>query len=308
MNSQLQTSVDALNAKLKSLAQKERELLHEILLTIQLIDTRRVYLSLGFPSLFDYLVKAIGYSEGAAQRRIDAARLFREAPQLSSQIQSGQISLSQVSLVQKAIRQVSKTTKQKVTSQDKQTILKMISKKNHHQTQKTVAEFFDLPILQIQKQVIQADSSVRLELTFSQEQYEKLQKAKSLLSNSVPSGDLAQVIEHLSDRILRKNAGRVSSEKNTLSNAGKPTATMAVKSPQSKTVPAKIRKQVFETQGGCQFKNAQTNQKCGGRWQLQIDHIQPRWAGGTHQPENLRILCGKHNRLVYQQQAGIVSR
>lgn len=98
-----------LDQRIKTLSQKERELLHEILLTIKEIDSRKTYLELGFGSLFDYLVQGVGYSEGSAQRRIDAARLLREIPEIADQIQSGELKLNQISMIQKAAREIYKT-------------------------------------------------------------------------------------------------------------------------------------------------------------------------------------------------------
>jgi hypothetical protein len=99
-------NINELDSRMKTLAQKERDLLHEVLLTIKEIDSRRTYLELGFPNMFDYLVNGIGYSEGSAQRRIDAARLLKELPDLAQKIQTGELKLSQISLVQKAARDV----------------------------------------------------------------------------------------------------------------------------------------------------------------------------------------------------------
>ena len=36
--------------------------------------------------------------------------------------------------------------------------------------------------------------------------------------------------------------------------------------------------------------------RCTAMHNLQIDHIQPYAHGGMHDPENLRVLCGAHNR------------
>ena len=33
-------------------------------------------------------------------------------------------------------------------------------------------------------------------------------------------------------------------------------------------------------------------QKCGKRGRLEIDHIRPKWVGGSDDMENLRVLCG----------------
>ncbi len=82
-----------LDAKIKSLAQKERELLNEVLIHISEADRRRLYLDLAYPSLFSYLTEACGYSAASAQRRIDAARLIPSAPMILDKIKTGEISL-----------------------------------------------------------------------------------------------------------------------------------------------------------------------------------------------------------------------
>src|SRR6476469_4288027 len=98
-------SNEELDLNLKSLVLKEREILSSILEHICEIDRRKFYLKMAYSSLFDYLTKHLGYSAGSAQRRIDAARLLREVPELCEKLESGTLNLSQVSLVQKAIRQ-----------------------------------------------------------------------------------------------------------------------------------------------------------------------------------------------------------
>ena len=130
-----------LDQRIKTLAQKERDFLHEVLLTIKEIDSRKTFLELGFGSLFDYLVQGVGYSEGSAQRRIDAARLLKEIPEMAEKIQSGEIKLNQISLVQKAAREVSKTQAIKVTAKEKADLLNKLSSKNHFESQKEVASF-----------------------------------------------------------------------------------------------------------------------------------------------------------------------
>ncbi|PIT99630.1 MAG: hypothetical protein COT74_11590, partial [Bdellovibrionales bacterium CG10_big_fil_rev_8_21_14_0_10_45_34] len=53
-------------SKTKSLVQKERELLTEVLQHMREIDRRKLFSDLGYRSLFDYAVKELGYSEGQA--------------------------------------------------------------------------------------------------------------------------------------------------------------------------------------------------------------------------------------------------
>lgn len=49
----------------------------------------------------------------------------------------------------------------------------------------------------------------------------------------------------------------------------------------------------------CQYKDPVTGKICQSRWFLQLDHMHPRWAKGTHTSENLQILCAAHNRFKY---------
>ena len=88
-----------LHLEIKKLYQRERELLAEILEHIQECDRRRLYLEFGYPNLFSYLTRHIGYSEGAAQRRIDAARLMTDIPEVKEKIESGKIQLSHISMI-----------------------------------------------------------------------------------------------------------------------------------------------------------------------------------------------------------------
>ena len=78
----------------KFLVQKERNTHIQVLHHLDEIDSRKLYLELGFSSLFDYAVKELGYSEGAAYRRIKAMKLCREVPETESRLKSGKLSLS----------------------------------------------------------------------------------------------------------------------------------------------------------------------------------------------------------------------
>ncbi len=62
-----------LDANLKLLVTSEREILIEILIHIVEVERRKLYLTYGYSSLFEYLTKRIGYANGSAQRRIDVA-------------------------------------------------------------------------------------------------------------------------------------------------------------------------------------------------------------------------------------------
>lgn len=289
-----------LDQRMKTLAQKERDLLHEVLLTIKEIDSRRTFLELGFGSLFDYLVKGIGYSEGSAQRRIDAARMMRELPEIAEKIQTGELKLNQISLIQKASREVFKNQSITVTTEEKLQVINDLCGKNHAESQQQVAAFFDLPVLQSTHQKTQADESVRVEFTLSKESYAKIKQAQALLSHVVPSTDMGRFVEFLSEKVIKQKTGSLSSEKKKANLHA--TATVAV----NRSKPSlKDVKRIRIEQGCCQFVDPVTGRRCENTWRLEVDHKHSQWAAGGHEIDNLQLLCAGHNKLKYRTEAGI---
>ena len=83
-------SNEELNLRLEKLARSERKLTHVILLHINEVDSRDLHLKMGYESLFSYLVKALHYSESAAYRRLQAARLLKTNPKWARAITTPQ--------------------------------------------------------------------------------------------------------------------------------------------------------------------------------------------------------------------------
>ena len=103
----------------KLLAQKERSLHIQVLRHLREIESRRLYFSEGYASLFDYAVRGLGYSKGAAFRRINAMRLCRAEPEVEAKLKSGRLSLCAASQLQnffeKKKREESRIKKEKAS-------------------------------------------------------------------------------------------------------------------------------------------------------------------------------------------------
>ena len=91
---------DQLLLQTKTLVQKERQINIQVLQHLQEIEKRKLYLDRGFPSLFEYAVKELGYSHSAAYRRIKSMRLCRDIPQAVSKIKTGSLNLTTASQLQ----------------------------------------------------------------------------------------------------------------------------------------------------------------------------------------------------------------
>ena len=83
-----------------TLVAEERRITAEIICALREIERRRIYLEMGFGSMFDLLTRHFKYSPGAADRRISAMRLSRDVPDVAKSIESGKLSLSTASQVQ----------------------------------------------------------------------------------------------------------------------------------------------------------------------------------------------------------------
>ena len=86
----------------RMLARHEQALQLSVLDHLREIDARRLYLRLGYSSLFDYTVRELHYTEAAAWRRIKAMRLCRETRGVRERLQDGSLNLSNAALLQKS--------------------------------------------------------------------------------------------------------------------------------------------------------------------------------------------------------------
>jgi 5-methylcytosine-specific restriction endonuclease McrA len=87
-------SDEALAARVASLAREAHESTAALLAHLGELDARRLYLGLGFGSLFAYVTQGLGFSESEAGKRIQVARLARRVPAVLDAVASGRVHLS----------------------------------------------------------------------------------------------------------------------------------------------------------------------------------------------------------------------
>src|SRR5262249_21528319 len=157
----------------------ERKITAEIIDYIKEVDRRKLYLNLGFSSLFTFLTVELGYTPASAQRRIDAARLSMEIPELKEQIKSGELNLTQVSLLAQSIRQKKKEEPQiNIATEQKRELLEKVKKQDLVQTSQLFSKALDTKIKTTETKRHQADESVRIEITFTKEQMDELKRVR----------------------------------------------------------------------------------------------------------------------------------
>ena len=86
-------------AALSSLVRREHDLMSDLLAHLAELDERRLYLDLGFTSLFAYCTEALGFCKSSAGRRIAVARVCRKYPEAFAHVARGELQLSVLSLL-----------------------------------------------------------------------------------------------------------------------------------------------------------------------------------------------------------------
>jgi 5-methylcytosine-specific restriction endonuclease McrA len=295
-----------LHIRFTQLVKTERKITHEILLCIQRLDSTKAYAELGYSSLFDYLVAGQKYSEGSAQRRISAARLLREVPEIQEKIQEGALNLTQLAKLSIAVKQEQKKTGQIVSTTEKKEILMQLENKNSLETEHLLDRELQYSP-QPQEKLVAKNEDYYLTIKLSQIQLEKLKKAQAILSHSYPNGNYSDIIEAMCEKVIEKKEAapkgpRKDSKIPATAITTKVTAVTAATSPtKTKTsfrafIPTATQKYVsHKAQHCCEYVSTETKRRCGTRYQLQIDHRIPLAKGGGNNPENLRLLCRTHN-------------
>ncbi|HWU42839.1 MAG TPA: HNH endonuclease signature motif containing protein [Bdellovibrio sp.] len=324
-----------LESQLKNLIAKERKLLHVILEHIKEVDIRKLYLEKAYSSLFEYLVKELGYSGSAAMRRIDAAKLLREIPSVSEKIQEGSLNLSQIGELSRAVKEKEKSCGEKISLAQKIELVEAIAGKSTGETQKELCLALDIDLKEPEKKFVQKDESVHLTVTLSKELHDKLMRCKDLASHTLlqQQGDVSMnaLFEFLADEYLEqaepcKNentnskiaSSKVADFKNgeegkvtsaSVSSCGENSSLTYTKSKSLKTLTPKTRRQIFQRDRCCQYIDKATGKQCGSTFLLQVDHKTPRWTSRwtseDHTPANLQLLCGEHNRFKYRKETGL---
>jgi hypothetical protein len=282
----------------------ERKIMHLVVLHIQEIDRRGLHLA-KHASLFDYLVKDLKYSSASAQRRIMAARLLNEVPTVSASLENGTLNLSQIGDLQRAVNTAEKIHQATVPAEVKAELIDMILNQKASETQQICAEALNIPPIEPPRIRTQRDDSKRIEATFTKAQFEKYEKVRDLLAHKhlqrKGTPEFNDILETMFDEILMtsRNSEKIAScggdaVKNEDSN------TIAAKTPSSKepwhSLTPKRKRQILAQDQCCQhITNLETGEICGNTFNLHVDHITPKRAGGSNAPGNLRVLCRAHN-------------
>jgi 5-methylcytosine-specific restriction endonuclease McrA len=303
-------------------ATTEREATARLIAALAEVDVRRLYLGQGCSSLFTYCTQILHLSEHAAYGRIEAARVARKFPVVLDLLADGSLHLTAVSLLAPhltvenhpglfvaAKHKSKRDIEQLVAALRPQppvpsTVRKLPSPTavslptaslspavDEHEMAKALQRDESpvlVPVVQ-PKRITEvkplAPQSYKVQFTASQETHDKLRLAQDLLRHTIPSGDVAAVI----DRALTLLVEELHRTRSAAVARPRARRTSAVRS-SNRYIPAAVKREVWSRDGGqCAFVGAAG--RCTERGFLEYHHRVPFADGGAATSENLELRC-----------------
>lgn len=310
-------------ARVKLLAHKEREATAALIAHLAVLDERGLYLDEGCSSMFTYCMEVLRLSEHAAYCRIEAARAARKYPVILELLGDGAVNLTTVGLLARHL-----------TPQNHTELLGVAKHKSKRQVEVLVAERRPQPsvpssirklpapsrapvlegesvdLLQPLSSSLPARPAVvaplaperyKVQFTASADLCEKLRLAQDLLRHQVPDGNLEQIIDRamtalLKDLTRQKFAATDRPRKSITDDPHRNhERERGGAVPNSRHIPAEVRRTVWNRDGGrCAFI-AHNGRRCTEHAFLEFHHVVPYVVGGKATLENIQLRCRAHN-------------
>ena len=310
-----QLTDQALDRGLASVVGEDHATTASLLAYLAEADLRRRFAVLGYESMFAFCVRGLHMSEDVAYKRIRVARLVREHAVILPAVAEGRVSLSALLLLSAHL-----------TAESATGLIEAATHLTNAQVEVLIAERFPQPDLATLVQPLPTPTSAgelavrrvvpsglpqapeemeplpqrsrpaplspgrfALQFTISQAVHDKLRRAKELLGHAVAPGDLEAVLDCALETLIE------SLEKQKFARTDHPRRPR--KSSNPRYIPAQVKRAVRERDGDqCTFRS-EAGVRCGARFDIEFDHIQPVARGGQSTVDNLRLRCRAHNRL-----------
>ncbi len=226
-------------ARVKLLAQREREATVVLIAHLAILDERGLYLAEGCSSMFTYCLQVLQLSEHAAYGRIEAARAARKYPIILELLGDGSVNLTTITLLAPHLtlenhvdllaaakhqrkRQVEELVARLRPRPSVPSLIRRLPAPNRTPASATesggslrIDSDDELPSLSPMRRATPARPTViaplapqcyRVQFTASAETHAKLLQAQDLLRHQIPDGDVGEIIDRALTALLRNLA------------------------------------------------------------------------------------------------------
>jgi hypothetical protein len=276
-------SDESLHAKTLAAAAGEKAATLLLLEHLAEVDRRRLYAIRGFSSLWEYVHKALGYSEAQASERVSAMRLMTRVPEAKAELARGELTLTAVSKLASHVR------REVLTVTETKDLIAQISGKPTREVERILVSQSARPP-QIERITPVSSEATRLTLEVDAEFLALVERFKELRGD--PSLGLRDVFQAALAEYVKRREPKAPA-------ANRPAPVLRAPEVNTRYIPVPIRNSVRVRAGDrCEFVDAKSGRRCESRSGLQFDHRRPFAAGGASTDANLRLLCPAHNRLA----------
>ena len=316
-------SDEALIQNTKQEVARERESTITVIEYLEEIESRRLYSKYGYSTLWEFVVKELGYDSGSAQRRINAARMSRVVPEVKEALTSSALCLTTVSMIEQFTKNERKQGIKTYSAAEKKELLDQVAHKSTRETEALLKAIAPDACLPKEKQRAVNAEFVEISFLVDQETMTLLCEMKRLLSGSQANPSAADAIKQALKLAVAQKSKKLWPRPNSILKAqaqegaqaqaqaqfqpqprshfqtpASPTHSRAgvTRPPRRKYISVHKRRAVYQEAGNqCTFVSAITGKRCESRHQLEIEHIQPLAKNGSDDLENLTLLCKSHN-------------
>ena len=281
MNVVLTADQESLHQRALELSRRHRAVEAALVRALIEIDRLKLYLPLGFPSLFQYAVDALRMSESVAYAFILVARKARSVPALAAALDGERLSVAKASRIASAL-----------DSGNAQSLIEFAATHTARETEREAAKL--KPRARKRDSVREIDGEmVEIRILIPKDALADLERIRALEAQRGSDASLAGSVTAAAKVYLRKRdpvaKARRAKERRTFKVA-----------PRRSLIKAESKHEVVARDGGrCAFVGAGGKRCDSDRW-LHLHHVAPVAKGGTDDPTNLVLLCSVHHALVHQ--------
>jgi len=242
--------------------------------------------------------------------------------------------------MQTVLKAQHKATGCKPTLEIKREAMLQIENKTCGETERLLHTLFPQAEVSQERTIHKRDGGELRTIRFSIEGVRLLERARELLSHSMPGATDGELLERVMRDFVERQDPLLKAERRTrkaraqgahqksevqdaidiasvhrgtedrfcdVASASPTTATPFARTAESSITSAKLTQSlkhhvIRRARGQCEYGHQDT--RCASRYQLEVDHIIPRAKGGSNDLTNLRCLCRRHNQMMAERELG----
>jgi hypothetical protein len=295
-------SASELHSQTLQAAAREKGATLELLRFLAEVDRRRLYAERAYSSLWEYVHKALGYSESQASERVAAMRLMNRVPAVEQKLSGGELSLTSAAKLAFHVR------RERLEDEATRELLSQVAGKSSREVERVLVSRGQAPARPERVRAITPELT-RVSFDVDAEFMALAERAREL------GGHAGMELKELFTKVLREFVAKreVKPSESKMQSVGQmPSAdkkqdAQELRAPEAEGRYLRVadRTGIRRRSGDrCEYVDPGTGRRCEARHRLEFDHIRVWARGGSNGARNLRHYCAVHNRLAAIQAFG----